>query len=322
MTEILINDTITKEDYLFIGGDYTLNIEKIKYFIDLVECRNFTDTAHKNYVSQTTISQQIASLEKEFDIQLIDRKKIPVEPTEAGWIFYNNAVIIWKQYQLMKTKMKNFIADHTPVLRIEYAGVMDIRSLLPSIYKFKEIHPNIRIELNKVLLKDISDYLQKGLYDIAVAFDSEFTGKEDIITETLEQGKYCAVVSDKHPLFLRDKIRLQELYQYPLIMLDPSIIGNSYSKMLAHSEEDGYEPNIVRTADDVESELFYILTEGIIGFFPEQYRFENHVDKLKMIPIENSKHCYKIVIASLKENDNPAIKLFMKAMSIEKANTP
>ncbi|WP_404520652.1 MULTISPECIES: LysR family transcriptional regulator [unclassified Paenibacillus] len=31
----------------------------MKYFIDLVECRNFTETAKKNFVSQTTISQQI-----------------------------------------------------------------------------------------------------------------------------------------------------------------------------------------------------------------------------------------------------------------------
>ncbi len=51
-----------------------MNIEKIKYFIDLVESGNFTYTAQKNFVSQTTISQQIHSLEKEFGAQLIDRK--------------------------------------------------------------------------------------------------------------------------------------------------------------------------------------------------------------------------------------------------------
>jgi len=298
-----------------------LNIEKIKYFIDLVECRNFTDTAHKNYVSQTTISQQIASLEKEFDIQLIDRKKIPVEPTEAGWIFYHDAVMIWKQYQLMREKMKNFVKYNTLILHIEYAGVMDIQSLLPLITDFKEMYPNMNMELNKVLLKDLSDYLQKGLYDIAVSFDSEFEGKTDIVTETLAQGNYCAVVGDRHPLAHCEKITVQELYQYPLIMLDPSVIGTSYHKMLQRSEEDGYQPIIARTADDVESELFYILTEGLIGFFPENYQFENHQNKLRIIPIESSRHCYKIVMASMKENGNPAVKLFRKALHIRKANT-
>lgn len=64
-----------------------MNIKRIKYFIDLVECRNFTETAKKNFVSQTTVSQQIAALEDEFNTQLIDRKQIPIEPTKAGWLF-------------------------------------------------------------------------------------------------------------------------------------------------------------------------------------------------------------------------------------------
>ncbi|WP_418026896.1 LysR family transcriptional regulator [Paenibacillus sp. JJ1722] len=64
-----------------------MNLKRIKYFIDLVECRNFTETAKKNFVSQTTISQQIASLENEFNIQLIDRKQIPIEPTKRDGCF-------------------------------------------------------------------------------------------------------------------------------------------------------------------------------------------------------------------------------------------
>lgn len=97
-----------------------MNLKRIKYFIDLVECRNFTETAKKNFVSQTTISQQIASLENEFNIQLIDRKQIPIEPTKAGWLFYAEAVVLWKQYNHMKTSMENFQKYNTQLLSIEY----------------------------------------------------------------------------------------------------------------------------------------------------------------------------------------------------------
>lgn len=76
-----------------------MNIYKIKYFLDLVECRNFTDAAKKNYVSQTTVSQQIASLEKEYGMQLIDRKKVPIEPTQAGWVFHKEALAFSLKYQ-------------------------------------------------------------------------------------------------------------------------------------------------------------------------------------------------------------------------------
>lgn len=288
-----------------------MNIEKIKYFIDLVECRNFTDTAKKNFVSQTTISQQIASLEKEFGMQLIDRKQIPIEPTQAGWLFYGEAVVLWKQYNHMKGKMENYLKDHTQTLSIEYAAVTDIQSLLKFIPSFKDNNPNIKLELNKVLLRDVSEFLQKGVYDIAIAFDSEFKGKDDILTKPLYEGTYCAAVSNKHPLYHNSSISTAELYEYPLMMLNPTAIGNSYYLMIQHAVEDGYEPKILRTADDVETELFYIMTENLIGFFPDNYNLDYLKDEVRLIPLADSHHTFKVEIGYLKDNTNPALRPFL-----------
>ena len=289
-----------------------MNIEKIKYFIDLVECRNFTDTAKKNFVSQTTISQQIASLEKEFNEQLIDRKKIPIEPTKAGRLFYEEAIVLWKQYNHMKGKMENFKKDHSQILSIEYAAITDIQNLLKFMPLFIEKNPNIKIELNKVPLKDITEFLQKEIYDIAIAFDYEFTGKENILTKTLYEGRYSAAVSKRHPLYHNEKITKEELYRYPLVMLNPEAIGNSYDLMIEHAIEDGYKPNILRTADDKETELFYIIAENLIGFFPDNYELTNMKDEVKLIPIKDSHHTFKIEIGYLKNNVNPALRSFLK----------
>ncbi|MDT8715418.1 LysR family transcriptional regulator [Clostridium sp. 19966] len=291
-----------------------MNIEKIKYFIDLVECRNFTETARKNFVSQTTISQQIASLEKEFGTQLIDRKQIPVEPTKAGWLFYEEAIVLWKQYNHMKIKMENYQNDYTQILNIEYAAVTDIQRLLKFIPSFRENYPNVKLELNKVLLGNISEFLKRGIYDAAIAFDSEFEEKDGIVTNTLYKGQYCAVVSNKHPLSPKDSISINELYEYPLVMLNPTTIGNSYYLMLQHAIEDGYQPKIMRTVDDVETELFYIITENLIGFFPDNHQLPYLNDQLKLIPLKDSHHTFKIEIGYLKDNPNPALRLFLNQM--------
>ncbi len=37
---------------------------KYKYFLDVVELKSFTKAGARNYVTQTAVSQQIASLEK------------------------------------------------------------------------------------------------------------------------------------------------------------------------------------------------------------------------------------------------------------------
>ncbi len=289
-----------------------MNFEKIKYFIDLVECRNFTETARKNFVSQTTISLQIASLEEETGIQLIDRKKIPIEPTEAGLLFYDEAVALWKQYNHMKAKLINYKMNHDLTLSVEYAAATDIQSMLSLIPSFKEKNPNIKFELDKVLLKDVSEYLLKGLYDVAIAFDSEFKDKPGIQTYPLYSGQYCAVVSSRHPLFYHETISKDELYQYPLIMLNADSIGSSYEQMIQHAALDGHHPKIVRSADDIETELFYIITENLIGFFPDNYNTAYLKNDVRLIPLEDTNHTFRIEIAYLKDNKNIALKHFLK----------
>ncbi|MBU5265680.1 LysR family transcriptional regulator [Virgibacillus proomii] len=288
-----------------------MNIEKVKYFIDLVECRSFTETAKKNYVSQTTISQQIASLEKEFDMQLIDRKQIPIEPTQAGSIFYEEAIVLWKQYNHMQAQMRNYQQCHTQLLSIEYSALTDIQVLLSFITSFKELNPTINLKLNKVLLKDISEFLRKGIYDAAIAVDSEFKGKEDILTHTLYRGRYCAVVGKQHSLFHNRTISKEELYKYPLVMLNSTAIGTSYYLMIQNAIKDGYEPNILQMVDDVETELFYIVTENLIGFLPDNYSLAYPKDEVRLIPLKDSHHTFKIEIGYLKNNTNPSLQRFL-----------
>ncbi len=294
-----------------------MNIDKIKYFIDLVECGNFTYTAQQNFVSQTTITQQIHSLEKEFEVQLIDRKCNPVKPTESGLIFYKEALVLWKQYNLMKSKMNNFVSEHKLVVKIEYTNITDIKALLELIPEIKESNANITFEINKVKLKNISEYLRKGIYDVAICSDSEFFDKDDIETTDIDEGEYVAVVNNTHPLYNMDKIPLCELYKHPIIMLDEDAIGTSYEKMIVNAKNDGFEPNIVRTTDDVESELFYIMTENLVGFFPKNHSIDLSFSTLKLIPIENSSHKYKIVLAKLKKSENPVVKLLIENLNLK-----
>lgn len=289
-----------------------MTIEKLKYYIDLVECRNFTETAKKNFVSQTTISQQIASLEAQYGLTFIDRKHIPIEPTQAGWLFYKEALVIYKQYLSMNQRMEWFKKDESSLLTIEYASTTDVTSLIDIMPDFLKAHPKVKVELNKVALNEISSGLTKGIYDMAVSFDSEFLNQEQIHTRTLHEGGYCAVVGENHPLFHQDAVEMETLYTYPMVMLNPQRIGHSYDLMVSRAHAEGFQPMIKKLADDVESELFYIITESLIGFFPELYEFSPlEAKKLKKLTMVNSAHRYRIQVGYFPQNQNPALRAFL-----------
>lgn len=287
-----------------------MRIEKLKYFMDLYECGSYTETAQKNFISQTTVSQYIRSLEDTFGTILFDRKVTPVTPTEAGNLLYHEALILYQQYQNMFASMNNYVNLQSETIKIAYATLVDIHALLPYTIAFKKLYPGHEVTLHKIALKDSSDLLEKGLYDIAIAFDSEFT-QTSAVSIPLYSGTYAAAIGFNHPLYQNDFITTETLYQYPFIMLSPDSIGKSYPQMIAHAEQDGYQIKIAKTVPNLETELFTIISENLIGFVPDNYDMAQFKDQLKLIPIKGSHHKFSIVASYLPHSLNPAIETFI-----------
>jgi DNA-binding transcriptional LysR family regulator len=290
-----------------------MHIEKLKYFVDLYECKNFTETARRNFISQASISQYITSLEKEFDVVFFDRAVNPIQATLAGKLFYNNAKLLLKQYEETKTQIQNAIEIATPKLTLAYTSLNDLKLLLPFVTYLKKKSVLINIELEKVDCKDIESYLTKGIADLGLSFADEFPS-DSLSRLVIKSGNYNALVSEGHPLFNNDFITLNELYKYPLLMLSEESMGESFLVMKERSLEDGYFPNIARTVDDFEEGFFYILSEQLIGFATEDYNLERLDGVIRSIPIEGSKHTYEIVLAYQQKNDNQAIQSFVQQL--------
>lgn len=71
-----------------------MTIETIETFLILCEYRNFTKTAHKLYIAQSTVTNRIAELEKEIGRPLFKRNHKSLELTADGRIYYDFALRI------------------------------------------------------------------------------------------------------------------------------------------------------------------------------------------------------------------------------------
>lgn len=76
-----------------------MNINHFAYFIEAVRENSITKAAESLFISQSTISKAIKSLEQAYNTELIDRKARKFKLTSAGEIFYNSAVKIVSNYQ-------------------------------------------------------------------------------------------------------------------------------------------------------------------------------------------------------------------------------
>mgnify|MGYP006431662803 FL=1 len=75
-----------------------MQIQSLKVFCDLKETESFTKAAQINNITQSAVSQQIGSLEKQFETLLIERSKKKFRLTREGIALYDYSKQIIQTY--------------------------------------------------------------------------------------------------------------------------------------------------------------------------------------------------------------------------------
>src|SRR3989441_12280421 len=83
-----------------------MQIESLKVFCDLAETESFTKAAQINQITQSAVSQQISSLEKQFKSLLIERSKKKFRLTREGQVLYEDSKQIIQTYDSLHNKLQ------------------------------------------------------------------------------------------------------------------------------------------------------------------------------------------------------------------------
>lgn len=101
-----------------------MDIQQILYFLEVVQSGNFSAAAENLYTTQSSVSKNIKSLEKELDVQLFDRSKRQIQLTEAGRLVLNDARAIAGAYNQLIHTVSNFQLQNQDILTIAGIPVM------------------------------------------------------------------------------------------------------------------------------------------------------------------------------------------------------
>ena len=137
-----------------------ITLLQIEYFIAVARHLNFTEAAKSLYVSQPSLSKQIAILEDEIGIQLFFRTKRDVRLTAAGMVLLKEMGGVIEQIENAIEKSKKPDLGENSTLTIGCLDAMDMRTFLPTIIKkFKEKYPNVNLILERHSFKVLREKL-------------------------------------------------------------------------------------------------------------------------------------------------------------------
>lgn len=239
-----------------------MNTAHLKYFLEVAESLNISQTAKKLFISQQALSNQILKLEESMNITLFERKP-SLKLTYAGERLYAMAKDILEKEAALEKEFEEIHLEERGTVTIGISHTRG-RVFLPLVLPaFHRQFPNVEIKLKEGNSKLLKAYLDEGIVDIVIAAD-QFP-KSAYETEHLktEQLFWCYTEG------FAAAIEKGNLEQVPFVLvIRENRIRNIIDGYFARR---GICPKILMESDNIETVLS-LAAEGMgVTVYPEMF---------------------------------------------------
>lgn len=210
-------------------------LKQMKYFITIVDCHSFTEAAEQCFISQSAISQQIKSLEKELGIRLFERNKRQFSLTPAGEYFYRHGKVILDEIEDFKEETIRRGEDQELNLTIGYPKNFSTSEFPQAIVEFNRIYPEVNISVVSGTHEELFELLVQHHIDVKIS-EQRRTFNEDYYNYELKHSECFVEISSMNPLSQKDVLTTDDLKNMSCILV--------VSKDKEDSEREFYEKSL------------------------------------------------------------------------------
>jgi DNA-binding transcriptional LysR family regulator len=191
-----------------------MEIYQLVHFIAIVETGGFTKGAERAHVSQSSISASIAKLEAEFGVQLLDLRRSPVVPTDAGERLLEAGKAILQICNAVKGELETIAKPNA--LRIGVLQSLSSRRVSDLLGSFRRINPRAAIEVVDGSYELLVELLAEQQLDAVLTILDDHVAK--FPSRVLFKEPYVLAVPLDHRFAQREYVTLADLRDEPFIV--------------------------------------------------------------------------------------------------------
>ena len=265
-----------------------MNQKQLEIFTVLAQTLNFTKTAEQLYLSQTTVTLQIRSLEEELNIKLFERTSRSVKLTYAGSVFLEGAKTVLESMRTARQEAAFAAQGYVGQLKIGFADDVNASGVSGVLRKFSQEQPHIRLTVQG----GFPGNLLAGL--IADEFDLVFTPSfrrirnEKLTSKVMGTYRTMAAFHRDHPFAGKKAVKFSDFEGEDFIVISGDRHELDFSTDFVR-QLDARHIHINRTAktDNIET-VFLLLDSGLgVTVLPEYFtgRFSG-TSQIRTCPID------------------------------------
>jgi DNA-binding transcriptional LysR family regulator len=246
-----------------------LNVARLRVLKEVAYRGSFSAAAEALAYTQSAISQQIAALEAETGMQLLERHPRGVTLTAAGQTLVGHAEAILARLEAAETALSAIAGLRGGRLRMASFPTAGATLMPLAIATFSESYPDVELTLAEGEPEEIVPRLQAGELDLALLF--EFDGEQQLgaemrRVELLADPMYLALPRE-HRLAERRQIRLADLAEEKWVQTSSSSPCARHVVRSCHLA--GFEPRVSFESDDYQTVQGLVAAGVGVALIPE-----------------------------------------------------
>ncbi|MCD8015394.1 MAG: LysR family transcriptional regulator [Lachnospiraceae bacterium] len=229
-----------------------MDLEYVKEFVCLAKIQNFMEAADNLYISQSSLSKHIQTIEAELGVQLFDRASRRVYLNEAGKTFLTYANRLVDTYEECANQFLNLAKESNNSLAIASIPMMTQYGITDWLAKFRKENPNVGMNVVEGTYYQMLQMLREHKCDFAFVREND---------ESIEEFKHILIANDHlvavlpktHPLASEKGIALEALKNESFLL--PVKDTRTYSTCIKACRKAKFEPKVSFTSRGVSTNV-------------------------------------------------------------------
>jgi DNA-binding transcriptional LysR family regulator len=286
-----------------------MQVESLKVFCDLAETESFTKAAQINNVTQSAVSQQISSLERQFKSLLIERSKKKFRLTREGQVLYEYSKQIIQTYDSLHNRLQEIKDIISGTIRVATIYSIGLHDLPPYLKKFLKLFPTVNVHVEYRRANQVYEDVLSNVVDMGLVAYPAKDPKLELVA--LRKDSLVLICHPQHPLAKSKSIKLSALAGQKFISFEPDIpTRKAIDKIL---KDHNVQVQTVMEFDNIETVKRAVEIEAGISIVPQATVIQE-VAKQTLVEIRfEGVELYRPLAALYKKNKvlSPAMKQFL-----------
>lgn len=239
-----------------------MTLAQLRYFMEIVKTKNFTEAASNLYISQSTLSYAIHELESELDISLfIRRPNKKIELTMYGEALYPFVADGIRLIEEGKNRIASMKSPLHGTIRLGFFHSIVFSAVPALLAYFKEDNPGNEIEFQTLVSHNWVDFRQlllDGKCDLVLSAGNIGNGCESV---KIAEHRIFLIAPADHPYAGRESVRVEDLKDTQLVQIDAN--SNMDQRIKEMLKAGGVSPRIQYEADWTAQQLAVMNGKGL-----------------------------------------------------------